>query len=224
MSEQNKIRSQLIRKGNQAFNEGKILLAGDIYKKCAYKDGLIRVGDYYYHEKHQPLMAYGYYRAAGHEPMLGKINDGFVFALKCWLWPDKPADQNQPESTDENPADQTESSPTRSQAARRSVGGPVKWQPADVNRPASKKTANKTTVQSTQEDDTIPGRLLKETIQPFQPRKAGAVDKLISNRAMIKNRENAKKLNPVEKSQEQNGAKKTKPSRGIIIKGPFRKD
>lgn len=83
-------KAQLIRKGNQAFNEGNIDLASRIFKSTEYKDGLIRVGDYYYFDKHQPLMAYGYYRRANHNIMLEKINDGFIFALKCWLEEDKP--------------------------------------------------------------------------------------------------------------------------------------
>ncbi|MDH4261681.1 MAG: hypothetical protein OEV78_01410 [Spirochaetia bacterium] len=76
---------QLIRKGNQAFNEGNIDLASKIFKATEYKDGLIRVGDHYYFDQKQPLMAYGYYKRANHNIMLEKISDGFIFALKCWL-------------------------------------------------------------------------------------------------------------------------------------------
>lgn len=84
--EKSKQRNALIREGNAAFNEGDIEMAARIFKTTVYKDGLIRVGDYYYFEKHQPLLAYGYYRKAGHQKMLDKIFDGFTFALKCWLW------------------------------------------------------------------------------------------------------------------------------------------
>jgi len=80
---------QLIRKGNQAFNEGNIDLASKIFKTTEYKDGLIRVGDHYYFDKHQPLMAYGYYKRANHHIMLEKISDGFIFALKHWLGEDE---------------------------------------------------------------------------------------------------------------------------------------
>jgi hypothetical protein len=78
-------RANLIRKGNQAFNEGNIDFASRIFKSAEYKDGLIRVGDYYYFDKRQPLMAYGYYKRANHNIMLEKISDGFIFALKYWL-------------------------------------------------------------------------------------------------------------------------------------------
>lgn len=79
-------RTELIRKGNLLFNSGDIETAALVFKATNYKDGLIRVGDYFYFEKHQPLRAYGYYRQAGHEKGTNKIAAGFVFALKCWLW------------------------------------------------------------------------------------------------------------------------------------------
>jgi hypothetical protein len=86
-------KAQLIRKGNQAFNEGNVDLASKIFKTTEYKDGLIRVGDYYYFDKRQPLMAYGYYKRANHSIMLEKISDGFIFALKHWLSEDKKTEE-----------------------------------------------------------------------------------------------------------------------------------
>ncbi len=85
-----KERTELIRKGNAAFNEGNIEMAARIFKTTEYKDGLIRLGDYYYFEREQPLMAYGYYRKAGHAKMLDKLSEAFIFALKCWLSEDSP--------------------------------------------------------------------------------------------------------------------------------------
>ena len=84
-----KTRNALIRRGNQAFNEGNIELAAKIFRALNYKDGLIRIGDYYYYQKKQPLIAYGYYKKANHTPMLIKLMDAFVFAIKCWLWSDE---------------------------------------------------------------------------------------------------------------------------------------
>lgn len=86
--EKEKQRVMLIREGNAAFNEGNIDMAARIFKATDYKSGLIRVGDYYYFDKHQPLRAYGYYRQANYQKMIDKIFDGFTFALKCWLWED----------------------------------------------------------------------------------------------------------------------------------------
>jgi len=97
-----KERTALIRKGNEAFNSGNIHLASEIFKSTDYKDGLIRVGDYFYYDKHQPLMAYGYYRRANYKKMLNKLSDSFIFALKCWLAPepgDKTPDKTVKEQT-----------------------------------------------------------------------------------------------------------------------------
>ena len=86
----------MVRMGNKAFNEKNIEYASKAFKAANYKDGLIRVGDYYYYEDRQPLRAYGYYRQAGHEKMIDKIYEGFTFALKCWLSEDAPAPSRVP--------------------------------------------------------------------------------------------------------------------------------
>ena len=80
---------KLIRAGNKAFNEGNIEYAAKIFKALKYQDGLIRVGDYFYFKKHQPLRAYGYYELAKNNKMLKRLHEGFDFALKCWLIPEK---------------------------------------------------------------------------------------------------------------------------------------
>ncbi|HMV37088.1 MAG TPA: hypothetical protein PKM44_02735 [Turneriella sp.] len=78
-------KSELIRRGNELFNQGRFFEAGRVYTTVGYKTGLIRLGDLFYFEKEMPLVAYGFYRNANHKPMLDKIGDGFVFALKCLL-------------------------------------------------------------------------------------------------------------------------------------------
>ncbi|MDH5720994.1 MAG: hypothetical protein OEZ13_10355 [Spirochaetia bacterium] len=90
-----KQKTQLIRQGNEAFNKGQVLSAAKIFKTVNYKDGLIRVGDYFYYDKHQPLMAYGYYRLAKHSIMIEKIFDGFVFAIQCWMADETPTETQQ---------------------------------------------------------------------------------------------------------------------------------
>ena len=61
-----KERAALIREGNAAFNDADYPKARELYLKCDYKDGLIRLGDYYMYEKKLPILAYGYYKKAGH--------------------------------------------------------------------------------------------------------------------------------------------------------------
>lgn len=75
-----------MRKGNELFNRGQYFEAGKIFNVIGYKTGLIRLGDLFYFEKEMPLVAYGFYRNANHRPMLDKIGEGFVFALKCLLY------------------------------------------------------------------------------------------------------------------------------------------
>ena len=104
-----KERTALIRKGNAAFNDGNVDLASQIYKTTEYKDGLIRIGDYYYFEKRQPLLAYGYYRKANHSQMMDKLSESFIFALKCWL-SDDPKEESEKTSNDESMG-QTENKP-----------------------------------------------------------------------------------------------------------------
>ena len=87
MEQQQKI--ELIRKGNAAYNQGNMELAAKIFKATDYKDGLIRLGDYYYFEQHKPLLAYGFYRQANYEKMLDRIFEGFQFALQVWLHEDE---------------------------------------------------------------------------------------------------------------------------------------
>jgi len=79
-----KERAALIRKGNQFFNEGKIEMAEKIFIATNYKDGLIRIGDYYY-KKSQPLRALTYYTKAGFTPRIKEIAEQMVYALKTWL-------------------------------------------------------------------------------------------------------------------------------------------
>ncbi len=87
-------KSELIRRGNTLFNEGRYFEAGRVFATVGYKTGLIRLGDLFYFEKEMPLVAYGFYRNANHRPMLDKIGEGFVFALKCLLYePGKEQDQ-----------------------------------------------------------------------------------------------------------------------------------
>lgn len=46
-----KTRVQLIRKGNELFSKGEINLAEKIFITIDYKDGLVRLGDYYFKNK-----------------------------------------------------------------------------------------------------------------------------------------------------------------------------
>ena len=79
----------LIRKGNELFNGGEIEKAARIFAATAYKDGLIRVGDYFYFDKKNPLKALEYYREAKFEKRIKELSERIVMVLKKWLSEDR---------------------------------------------------------------------------------------------------------------------------------------
>jgi predicted metal-dependent hydrolase len=84
-----KERLLLIRKGNEIFNNGDIEKAAKIYTTTAYKDGLIRVGDYYYFDKKDVLKALHYYFEAKYEKRINEVLERIALVIKKWLG-DKP--------------------------------------------------------------------------------------------------------------------------------------
>ena len=56
-------KTALIRKGNECFNAGNILLAKRIFITTGYSDGLIRIGDYFMQHK-EPVEALKMYALA----------------------------------------------------------------------------------------------------------------------------------------------------------------
>lgn len=94
MSESNskldpKKRAELIREGNAAFNSGDYSKAREIFIKTNYKDGLIRLGDYYMYDRKLPMIAYGYYKKAGYQQKVDEIFQRMLMALSVWLGKDK---------------------------------------------------------------------------------------------------------------------------------------
>jgi hypothetical protein len=84
-----KERIELIRKGNMLFNKGEIEKASIIFRKTGYRDGLTRIGDYYFYEKKQPLIALKYYKMVNKTEKVNEIFERMVFALGKWLGNDK---------------------------------------------------------------------------------------------------------------------------------------
>ncbi len=82
-------RAEQVRRGNQAFNEGNYRLAREIFIQADYKDGLIRIGDYYMYKKRMPLLAYGCYMRAGAKVKVEDIKRRMLGALGEWIGRDK---------------------------------------------------------------------------------------------------------------------------------------
>lgn len=70
------VRAMLIRKGNDFFSRGKINSAEKIFVTVDYKDGLVRLGDYYFEKK-------DIYRAAQMYFMSGNESKIKLFSEKC---------------------------------------------------------------------------------------------------------------------------------------------
>jgi TPR repeat protein len=83
------LRAELVRQGNQAFNAGDYAKARDLFTRAAYKDGLIRIGDYYMYERRLPLLAYGYYKRAGANAKVEDLHRRMIGALGEWIGRDK---------------------------------------------------------------------------------------------------------------------------------------
>lgn len=78
-------RASLIRKGNECFNSGDIKQAVELFVRTGYRDGLTRVGDYYFYDRRQPLLAVKFYRMAGVTSKVEEIQARMVMALSQWL-------------------------------------------------------------------------------------------------------------------------------------------
>jgi hypothetical protein len=76
-----KRRAELIREGNTAFNSKDYTKAKQIFMETNYKDGLIRLGDYYMYDRKLPMLAYGYYKKAGYTQKIDEIFQRMIFAL-----------------------------------------------------------------------------------------------------------------------------------------------
>ena len=84
-----KERVALIRKGNELFNKGEIDKAIEIFLKTDYKDGLIRIGDFYFYDKKMPLIAFKFYKRANMKQKVNEIFERMIFALSKWIGEDK---------------------------------------------------------------------------------------------------------------------------------------
>jgi hypothetical protein len=77
----NKERVEMIRLGNEYFNNGEVSKAAVLFVKTSYRDGLTRVADYLFYDKKQPLIALKYYKMVNRQDKVGEIFERMVFAL-----------------------------------------------------------------------------------------------------------------------------------------------
>lgn len=84
-----KQRAHLIREANEAFNSGDLDKARKLYLKTNYREGLIRMGNYYMYERKLPMLAYNYYKQAGLQEKVDEIFQRMLYALSEMIGKDK---------------------------------------------------------------------------------------------------------------------------------------
>lgn len=77
-------RVELIRKGNELFNNKKYDMAKRIFITINYSDGLIRLGEYYLKNK-KPLEAFRMYWLANYIKPVNAMIEKMAFIIKKWL-------------------------------------------------------------------------------------------------------------------------------------------
>ena len=95
-----KERIALIRKGNELFNKGDIEKAVKIFIKTDYKDGLVRVGDFYFYDKKMPLTAFKFYKMANMHNKVDEIFERMMFALSKLIGEDRFKEGSLPKQND----------------------------------------------------------------------------------------------------------------------------
>lgn len=83
MKDEEKVK--LVRAGNEHFNKGNISEAIKLFVKAGYRDGIMRVADYYYFDKKQPLIAFKFYKMINRKDRIDEIFARMMFALGKWL-------------------------------------------------------------------------------------------------------------------------------------------
>jgi hypothetical protein len=77
-------RVQLIRRGNEFFNDGNVDMARKIFLTLGYRDGISRLGDFYY-ERGEPLEALKMYREADNRVKSDEMIIRMAQVIKKWL-------------------------------------------------------------------------------------------------------------------------------------------
>ncbi len=85
----NSERVELIRRGNELFNEGNVYQAMKIFVKSRYRDGILRAADVIYYDKKQPLVALQFYKMIKRQDRVEEILGRMVFAFSRFIKDDE---------------------------------------------------------------------------------------------------------------------------------------
>ena len=89
----------LSRKGNEYFNAGNMTEAIKCFVKAGYRDGIMRVADYYYFDKKQPLIALKFYKMINRKDRIDEIYARMMFAFNKMLRSTKDDVETEPENS-----------------------------------------------------------------------------------------------------------------------------
>ena len=84
----------LVRKGNEHFNNGNVTEAIKCFVKSGYRDGIMRVADYYFYDNKQPLVALKFYKMINRKDRIDEIHARMMFAFEQLLRPVKGKDSD----------------------------------------------------------------------------------------------------------------------------------
>ncbi len=82
-------RTEMIRKGNELFNQGRMKEAIACFLKSQYRDGLARVGDHFLYDRKEPVNALSFYRKARHQKGIDLIVKGIVGTIRALIHADE---------------------------------------------------------------------------------------------------------------------------------------
>ena len=77
-------RAALIRKGNELYNQGKLVDAQRVFITARYSDGLVRLGEHY-HKNKKPLEAFRMFWQAGDSSRSEVMIEKMAGVIRHWL-------------------------------------------------------------------------------------------------------------------------------------------
>lgn len=84
-------KAQLVRRGNELFNERKYELAERVFATIGYTDGLVRLGDVYF-KRHDYTRAIKLYRRAPDPGRVDRVAKRMAMVMRQWLIEDAKTD------------------------------------------------------------------------------------------------------------------------------------
>lgn len=86
-------RVKLIRRGNEFFNAGDIANALKIFLVTDYKDGIVRIADYFYYDKKDIVSGIKLYKKGGNRKMVDDFAQKAAALLHMYIEEDKRLDE-----------------------------------------------------------------------------------------------------------------------------------